>query len=231
MTKVYTEKSNARRAARTQGLDPNQVWETEGGWALPLAATNEVLAEQTEASRLSHEPAPEPEPDKPAGPTPAEQMREVLDKTPPGEMPPLPPFLDVERNPRKKRTAGDTRAVKVAKERTDHRKPKGMSWEDFDAWMAREEAEKRAKTVERLNKLLESKGRPPVKEKRARAKRADKTNGAAPAARGYKGHAAGSAVEAVRMAYDKGGLAAALEAAKGVRYNPSTVRRLAEKWG
>lgn len=242
-TKLYTEKSNARRAARKLGLDPDKVAPTrDGRWRLPDPA-GKALAEMTEASTYAL-------PDKAEKSdvsdvslaemrgddlraTPDEEVRRALDETPPGEMPPLPPFLDAKnRPPTSGRTAAGAPAkpAKPAKERVDYRKPKSLSWEEWDAHLAAAERTKRERTAERINKLREDKGLPPVKTPRAKSAER-RANGGAKREAGYKGHAAGSAAAEIHRVFDERGLDAAIEHGKGLRYNPSTVRRLAEKWG
>ncbi len=118
----YSTRSNARRAARAAGLDPGAVQQTAGGkWALPPA--NKPLAEMTEASKLAC----------PNGGNSLDFPEELRV----GNRRPLTP----EQQARVDATMARSGAAR--QERTDPRKPKGLSWEEWDAHLAAEAAPKR----------------------------------------------------------------------------------------
>lgn len=130
-TKEYSARSSARRAAKAAGLDPDRVEQAASGkWLLP----NKPLAEMTEASRLAYPSRAHPL-DIP------EELRVENRK-------PLPPEQQARLSKVMTAAGGGPKT-----ERVDHRKPKGTSWEEWDAHMAAEAASRREQSLERVAAL------------------------------------------------------------------------------
>lgn len=100
-------------------------------------------------------------------PTPARQVADLLRRTPPGEMPPIPQFLLVgNRTPptseQQERWDRTLRSIGVDRgERVDWRKPRSVSWEEWDALQARAAEDQRAATLARVSALREKYGDAP----------------------------------------------------------------------
>lgn len=150
--KTYSLRRNARAAAKLAGLDPDGVYAVGDRWALP--APGAATAVHGEAPASSAAPAASDE--APA----AAQVDAAVASVPPGEMPPLPTFLEVgNRVPLD--AAGEARVKALLGRRSDdpnagrvdHRKPQSMSWEEFDAHQAEAAEKKKAAANERIAKM------------------------------------------------------------------------------
>lgn len=146
----YSTRSNARRAARAAGLDPDAAQQTVSGkWVLP--PTNKPLAEMTEASKLAC-PNDGNSLDFP------EELR-VENRRP----------LTAEQQARV--DAAMARSGAARQERTDPRKPKGLSWGEWDAHLAAEATSKREASLERAAELRAK--RPPKAKRLPKPRRED----------------------------------------------------------
>lgn len=157
----YSTRSNARRAARAAGLDPDAVQQTASGkWSLP-AQTNFVSFDADNS--ISQGPGPDPRLEPTSGATPdpltlPEELR-VDNRRP----------LTPEQQARV--DAAMARSGAARQERTDPRKPKGLSWEEWDAHQAAEASSRREASLERVAELRAK--RPPKAKRLPKPRRED----------------------------------------------------------
>ena len=133
----------------------------------------------------------------------------------------IPEFLLVKnRRPlsKKRRAAVDAwlaRGVAPRGERTDYRKPKGTSWEEWDAIQAQ------------ITQLVEERKQTALAKLRVRTEALPK----APKIPGYAGHQAGSRLEKLHRCYDNDGFAAAVVYGRELGLNETTTKIQTKKWG
>lgn len=125
-------------------------------------------------------------------------------------------------------------------ERVDWRKPKGTSWEVWDAFLQQEADRHRAASLERIAKMqakreekkkIKEAGRAAALESRAqqRAEAASRPKRGA-SGTGYKGHNAGSRKALVHERYDKAGAASATSYGRELGLKDGTVKSWIKSW-
>lgn len=149
-TRTYTERSNARRAARAAGIDVNTIIETEDGFEVRFGdAPEAAAATKDHPLKQAVDAAVE------RGISPTEFVK--IAETAADELDGIPDFCKISPEARKaawERNPPKAVAVHLAAPKT----------EDPATAKLRQEMEmaKKAKTTNRINKLREKKGLPPV---------------------------------------------------------------------